>query len=74
MLSIPLDQSSVFVIKLTILQFIPKIIWTKLFSHYYNNFSIGHFDIEKTCKLLAQKYYKPNFCHNIKIYVKRPTY
>ena len=39
------------------LSFVPKAIWTELISRHYNDFLVGHFSIEKTCKLLAQKYY-----------------
>ena len=39
------------------LPFVPKAILMKLISRQHNNFPAGHFGIEKTCKLLAQKYY-----------------
>ena len=42
----------------------------ELISCYYNNLLAGYFGIEKTCKLLARKYYWPIFCHNGKVYVK----
>ena len=50
--------------------FIPKAIQTELISHYYNNLLAGYFGIKKTYKLLAQKYYLPTFCHNVKAHVK----
>ena len=40
-------------------------------SHYHNNPLTSYFGIKKTCKLLAEKYYWPTFCLNIKAYVKR---
>ena len=39
------------------LPFIPKAIQMELISHHHNNLLAGHFGFEKTCKLLAQKYY-----------------
>ena len=42
----------------------------ELISRHHNNLLAGHFDIEKTCKLLAQKYYWPTFRHNVEAYVK----
>ena len=39
------------------LSYISKIIWIKLISRYDNNLLVGHFDIEKICELVAQKYY-----------------
>ena len=39
------------------LPFVPKSIWTELISHHHNDPLTGHFGIEKTCELLAQKYY-----------------
>ena len=35
------------------LLFIPEIIWSKLISQHYNNLLIGHFDIDKTKKLIS---------------------
>ena len=52
------------------LPFVPKAIETELISRHHNNPLAGHFGIEKTCKLLAQKYYWPTLCHNVKAYVK----
>ena len=42
----------------------------ELISRHHDNPLTGHFGIEKTCKLLAQKYYWSIFRHNIKAYVK----
>ena len=39
------------------LPFVPEAIQTELISRHYNNPLVAYFDIEKTCKLLAQKYY-----------------
>ena len=50
--------------------FVHKAIWMELISTQHNNLLAGHFRIEKTWKLLAQKYYWPTLRHNIKVYVK----
>ena len=52
------------------LSFVPKAIWTELISRHHDNSLASHFGIEKTCKLLTQKYYWPTLCHDIKAYVK----
>ena len=52
------------------LLFVSKAIWIELISRHHNNTLAGYFGIEKTCELLAQKYYWPTFCHNVKAYVK----
>ena len=52
------------------LLFVPKAIWTELISRYYNNPLTGHFAIEKSYKLLGQKYNWPNLRHNVEVYVK----
>ena len=52
------------------LPFVLKAIWTKLISHYYDNPLAGYFDIKKTCKLLAKKYYWPTLRHDVGAYVK----
>ena len=49
---------------------VPKAIWKKLISRHHNNPLAGHFGIEKTCKLLAQKYYWPTLRHDVEAYVK----
>ena len=52
------------------LLFISKSIQTELISHYHNNLLAGHVGIEKTCKLLAQKYYWSTLRHDVDAYVK----
>ena len=52
------------------LLFIPKAIQTELISRHYNNLLNGFFGIEKTCDLLAQKYYWSTLRHNVKAYIK----
>ena len=52
------------------LLFVTKAIQKKLISHYYNDFLNSYFGIEKTCTLLARKYYWPIFRYNIKAYIK----
>ena len=42
----------------------------ELISRHHDDPLAGHFGIEKTCKLLAQKYYWPTLRHNVKAYVK----
>ena len=42
----------------------------ELISCHHNNLLAGHFGIEKTCKLLAQKYHWPSFRYNVEAYVK----
>lgn len=36
---------------------VPEIIETKLISRYHNGLFSGHFDINKTCKLIPRKFY-----------------
>lgn len=47
-----------------------KIIHTELIGCHYDNFLAKHFEINKTDKLAAKKYYWPTFCQNVKIYIK----
>ena len=49
--------------------FILKAIQTELISRHYNNPLVSHFDIKKTCELLAQKYYWPIFRRNVEAYI-----
>ena len=49
---------------------VPEAIWIEMISRYYDNLPASHFDIKKTHKLLAQKYFWPIFRHNVKAYVK----
>ena len=48
----------------------PKAIQIVLISRHYDNALVNHFDIKKTRKLLAQKYFWPTFYHDVKTYVK----
>ena len=50
--------------------YISEIIELELISSHYNNLLPSPFDIKKTHKLVAQKYYLPKLCYNIKYYVK----
>ena len=52
------------------LSFVLNAISTELISRHHNNPLASHFGIEKTCKLLFWKYYRPTLCHNVKAYVK----
>ncbi len=51
--------------------YVPKVIRSKLISRHYNDSLAGHFGIEKTCKLIARKYYWSTLRWNIEAYVKR---
>ena len=42
----------------------------KLINHQHDDHLAGHFDIKKTRKLLARKYYWQTLHHNAKAYVK----
>ena len=48
----------------------PKIIWMELISCHHDNPLAGHFSIEKTRELLAQKYFLPSLRHNVEVYLK----
>ena len=48
----------------------PESIWMKLISRHHNNPLVVHFGIEKTCELLARKYYWPTLRHDVEAYVK----
>ena len=52
------------------LPFVPKAIWSELISRHHSNSPAGYFGIEKTCKLLAWKYYWPPLRYNVKAYIK----
>ena len=52
------------------LPFVPEAIRTELISRHHDDLLAGHFGIEKTCKLLARKYYWPTLRHDVKAYVK----
>ena len=51
------------------LLFMPKAIQTKLINRHHNDFLAGHFGIEKTCELLAWKYFWPSLRHDVEAYV-----
>ncbi len=51
------------------LPYMPEIVRTKLISRYHNNPLAGYFGINKTRELIAQKYYWPTLCHNVKAYM-----
>ena len=50
--------------------FISNAIWIELISHHHKDLMAGYFGNQKTWQFLAQKYNWPNFCHNVKAYVK----
>ena len=52
------------------LSYVPKIIRTELISRHHNNLLAGHFGIEKTRKLIAQKYYWPTLCRDVEDYIR----
>ena len=52
------------------LPYIPKIIYFELISCHQNDLLARYFEIDKIQKLIAKKYYKLTFYHNIKIYIK----
>lgn len=52
------------------LPYVPKIIRTELISRHHDDPLARHFGIEKTQKLIAQKYNWPSLHHDIEAYVK----
>ena len=52
------------------LPYVPEIIQIELISKHHDNLLVGYFGIEKTCEFIAQKYYWPTLCHNVKDYIK----
>ena len=52
------------------LPYVPEIIWTELISRYHDDPLASHFSIEKTRELVAQKYYWPTLCRDVKDYVR----
>ena len=52
------------------LPYIPEIIRTELINRHHNNPLAGHFGIEKTRELIAQKYYWPTLRRDVEDYVK----
>ena len=53
------------------LSYVPEIIRTELFSRHYNDSLVGHFEIEKTRELVAQKYYWPTLRRDVEDYIRR---
>lgn len=47
----------------------PKIIRTKLISKHHDDLLAGHFGINKSQELIAQKYHWSTLCHNVEAYV-----
>lgn len=47
-----------------------SIIQTELISRHHNGPLVSHFGIEKTCELVARKYYWNTLCHDVKSNVK----
>ncbi len=52
------------------LPYISKVIHSKLISRHHDDFFTSHFGIEKTCELIARKYYLPTLWRDVKAYVK----
>ncbi len=52
------------------LPYVPKVIRSELINKYHNNPLAGHFGIEKTCKLIARKYYWSTLQQDVEVYVK----
>ena len=50
--------------------YVSEIIRTKLISRHDNNLLAGHYEIKKTQKLVARKYYWPTFCRDIEDYIR----
>ncbi len=51
------------------LSYMPEIVRTKLISRHYNDPLAGHFGIDKTQELIAQKYYWSTFYRDVEAYV-----
>ncbi len=52
------------------LPYVPKVICLELINRYHDDLLAGHCGLEKTCKLIARKYYRPALQRDIKAYVK----
>ncbi len=50
--------------------YVPIVIRSELISRHHDNPLAGHFGIEKTCKLIARKYYWPILQQDVEAYVK----
>ncbi len=51
------------------LPYVPEIVRTELISRHHDDPLAGHFGIDKTTELIAQKYYWPTLRRNVKAYV-----
>ncbi len=52
------------------LLYVRKVICSELISRYHDNLLSSHFGIEKTCELIAKKYYWPTLQRDVEAYVK----
>lgn len=52
------------------LPYVPEIILWKLISRQHDDPLAGHFEIDKTRKLIDKKYYSPSLHRDVKVYVK----
>lgn len=52
------------------LPYIPKVIYLKLISWYYDDLLVDHFIIEKIRDLIARKYYQLTLKKHVEIYIK----
>ena len=52
------------------LPYVSKVIHSELISRHHNDPLAGHFDIEKTCKLVAKKYYWPTLRRGVEANIK----
>ncbi len=50
--------------------YVPKVIRSELISRHHDDPLVGHFGIEKTCELIAKKYYQPTLRRDVKAFVK----
>ncbi len=52
------------------LPYVPKVICSELISRHHDDPLAGHFGIEKTCELIARKYYWLTLRRDVEAYVK----
>ncbi len=52
------------------LLYVPKVIRSELINRHHDEPLTDHFGIEKTCELIARKYYWPTLQQDVKAYVK----
>ena len=52
------------------LLFVPKVVQTKIISQYHDNPLAGYFDVDKTKKLIEQKYHWPSLRKDVESYIK----